>query len=234
MGVIKSSQPQPTAAAFAFGDIERQAQNVLARAAVQAERLLADAQAEADAMRDRALAEGRKAGLEAGLREGLAKGRAQGIADGRAEAMNAHAARLAEAIATFASVNETLDGHVATLGATAEQDVLQLAIGIARRVVKTLADRDVAVVEANVREAVRLATSKASLRIAIHPGQRGDLHAMLAELKLTWPSVQHVDFVDDASIARGGCRVLTVAGEIDADIDRQLDRIAEELAPKAG
>jgi flagellar biosynthesis/type III secretory pathway protein FliH len=40
-----------------------------------------------------------------------------------------------------------------------------------------------------------------------------------------------VQVIEDASIAPGGCRVFTTQGEIDADLDRQIDRIAADLLP---
>jgi len=204
---------------------------VLVRAAQQAERLLADAQQQAEAMRVKATAEGKAAGLAAGHKEGHAKGLATGVAEGRAAATKELAPNFAEAVATFEAAAAEVSGHAASFGDSTADEMLALVLAIARRVVRTIADRDVAVVEATVREAVRLAMSKASLRIAINPEQRAKLDGLLAELKMTWPSIQHVDFVDDESVSRGGCRVFTIAGEIDADIERQLDRLVAELAP---
>lgn len=231
MGLIKSNNLPAAGATFAFTDIEHQAQALLSRAAQQAERMIAEAQQQADGLRARATAEGKAAGLAAGHKEGHAKGLAAGTAEGRASAVKEHGPKLAESIATFEAAAAAVGEHVASIEASTADEMLALALAIARRIVRTIADRDVAVVEATVREAVRLAMSKASLRISVNPDQRGQLDDLLADLKLTWPSIQHVDFVGDANVSRGGCRVFTVAGEIDADIDRQLERLVAELAP---
>lgn len=231
MGLIKSNNLPAAGATFAFTDIEQQAQAVLMRAAQQAERMLAEAQQQADALRTRAVAEGKAAGLAAGNKEGYAKGLAQGVAEGKASATKELTPKFAAAIATFESAAAAISTHVDSFSDSTADEMLALVLAIARRVVRTIADRDIAVVEATVREAVRLAMSKASLRIGVHPDQRAELDPLLAELKMTWPSIQHVEFVDDKAVSKGGCRVFTVAGEIDADIDRQLERLIAELSP---
>ena len=51
------------------------------------------------------------------------------------------------------------------------------------------------------------------------------LASALPRLATQWPALEHVELVDDEAIAPGGCRVTTAAGEVDAQIDTQLDRI---------
>jgi flagellar biosynthesis/type III secretory pathway protein FliH len=69
------------------------------------------------------------------------------------------------------------------------------------------------------------------VRIAIHPSQRAALIELLPQLKMQWPTMQHAELVDDATLAIGGCRVFTHGGAIDADLNQQLDRIEAELMP---
>jgi len=48
---------------------------------------------------------------------------------------------------------------------------------------------------------------------------------MLPHLKMGWSNLGEVEIISDASITPGGCRVLAGHGEIDADLQSQLDRI---------
>jgi flagellar biosynthesis/type III secretory pathway protein FliH len=41
--------------------------------------------------------------------------------------------------------------------------------------------------------------------------------------------VKHIEIVEDASVGLGGCRVLTRHGEIDAQIEHQLDRVIGDV-----
>ena len=78
---------------------------------------------------------------------------------------------------------------------------------------------------------MRMVVRSADVRIAINPQQRATLNEMLPKLTLNWPKLEHVEIVDDATIAPGGCRIFTNAGVIDADLDQQLARIASDLIP---
>jgi flagellar biosynthesis/type III secretory pathway protein FliH len=66
----------------------------------------------------------------------------------------------------------------------------------------------------------------------VNPQQRQVRDELLPRLKVHWPNVTHVQLVEDASIAPGGCRLFTAQGEIDAELARQIDRIAMDLLPR--
>jgi flagellar biosynthesis/type III secretory pathway protein FliH len=65
----------------------------------------------------------------------------------------------------------------------------------------------------------------------VHPKQRQTLESVLPELQLRWPNLKHVEIVEDAALAPGGCRVYTKQGCVDADLDAQLERIVGDLLP---
>jgi flagellar biosynthesis/type III secretory pathway protein FliH len=48
---------------------------------------------------------------------------------------------------------------------------------------------------------------------------------------MAWPQLKHIEIVHDASIAPGGCRIFTARGQVDGDLDTQLDRVIGELLP---
>ena len=110
-------------------------------------------------------------------------------------------------------------------------EVVQLAIEIARRITKRQGLIDPDMLAANLKEAMKLVVRAVDVRIAIHPAQRATLDGVLPQLRIQWPSLVHVKVIEDASIDPGGCRVFTENGQIDADLNGQLDRIAEELLP---
>ena len=53
----------------------------------------------------------------------------------------------------------------------------------------------------------------------------------LPKLQLRWPELKHIELVEDETLSPGGCRIFTRHGQIDADLDGQLQRIAAELVP---
>lgn len=226
MAVIKANNLPKGSAAFSMADIEQHARAILARAKAQADQLLAEAQQQAAQLKANAVKEGKAAGLEQGKKEG----RDQAIAQAKTQALTEQKAKIAETVAVITKAAKELDARIASVEQDARVELVPLALTIARRVSRIQSKTNPAVVEANVSEAVRLVMNKSSLRIAVHPTQREAIQTLLPQLKLQWPTMQHVELVDDPKLATGGCRVFSAGGVIDADLDTQLDRIATELA----
>ena len=227
MPVIKSAN-SPTLVPFSMADIERAAKNVLVRAQQQAEQLLAEAQSTADQLKQQAHAQG----LVEGRKQGTAEGLTQGRQAGEQQALNEHRAQLQQAITGLATAATAIDQSRNDLEAVALAEVTQLALAIARRVTKRQGAIDPEVMTANLTDAMNLVVKSTDVRIAIHPAQRKTLDAALPRLSLQWPSLNHVQIIEDPSISPGGCRVFTEHGQINADLDAQLDRIAGELLPQ--
>jgi flagellar assembly protein FliH len=106
-----------------------------------------------------------------------------------------------------------------------------LALAVAQRITRRLGMIDPAVLKENLREVMNLLVHRDDVRIAIHPAQRATLNDLLPQLKLQWPTLAHIDVVEDETVSPGGCRVTAGQGAIDADLQGQLDRIAAELIP---
>jgi flagellar assembly protein FliH len=225
---MKSSNPA-VLTPFSIRDIELQAQALLLRSRRAAEILLAEAQREGEQIKARAREEGFATGKQEGLEKGLAEGRKTG-----------HESALAEIkpqltktwTALTAAVNQfEADRH--DLECAGIHQVVKLAASIARRVTKLQASIDPQVLIENVKEAMKLAVAAADVRIVVHPSQRETLMNELPRLQMQWPTVKHVELIEDPAVGVGGCRILLRQGEIDARIDEQLDRVIAEVASSA-
>ena len=225
MPVIKAHSAPTSIAAFSMRDIEGHARGLIQKARAQAEAMIAAATEEAEALRQEAHALGRAEGQ----RQGLDQGREQGTQLGKQAAFDAEQPELAAAAALLHQVAAEVEARMADFEEHAKADVLELALAIARRVTRQLGAVNPGVVTANVESAVRLIVSKSDLRIAINPQQRAIVDELLPRLRTTWPQMKHVELVDDPAITCGGCRVSSHAGEIDADLERQLQRVVAEL-----
>ena len=228
MALIKSSNAPPSLSPFSMRDIEAQATALLRGARRAAEQLLAGAQREADALKLQARAEG----LTEGERDGLAKGLEEGRRSGHQAAMNEMKAQLGQVWAALSSAVTQLESARIELEAAGITEVVELSSAIARRVTKRKAAIDPVVLTENIREAMSLAVHAADVRIVINPAQRQTLTQELPKLQLHWPNLKHVELVEDASVSPGGCRVMTRHGEVNAQIDTQLDRVIAELMPE--
>lgn len=227
MAVIKAEQAPATLSTFSMADIEKQAKLVLLGAKVRAERLLVAAQEEAEQIKREAHAQALVEGRKAGIAEGLELGRRQG----KDEALAGQRKELTELVGAMTQAVQELDAARLALESESKTAVIRLAIAIAERVTKRLGVVDHGVAVANVDEALRLVVHSADVRIAVHPAQKATLADVLPRIQAKWPALKHVELVEDATLAPGGCRIYSGGGEVDADLDLQLARIAEELVP---
>lgn len=227
MGLIKSPNTPASLSAFSMTDIEKTAKAIILRARRQAEQLLIEAQKEVDAMK----AAGRADGLAAGCREGQARGLEEGRKAGHDQALGEHRDQLTRVVQTLTTTATELDAARCELETQAVRAVIELAIAIAERVTKRIGLLDAEVVMENVAEAMKLVVHTADLRIAVNPAQKAALADALPRLRLEWPVLEHVELVEDASLAPGGCRLHTRRGVIDADLDVQIRNIAADLLP---
>jgi flagellar assembly protein FliH len=227
MGLIKAQHAPSSLQPFSMKDVEEAARGILLRARRQAEQLLAAAQQEAETLREQARAEGTREGFD----HGFAEGSRQGAEAGRAAALEEQRRQLTDVVQGLTRAAAELNARRDELETVALGEVIGLAAAIARRVTKRQGMLDEAVLAANLSEAMRLVVAAADVSIAFHPDQRKTLEDALPRLRLDWPSLRHVELAEDPVISRGGCRIATRGGSVDADLDEQLDRVIDELMP---
>jgi flagellar assembly protein FliH len=210
---------------YSLRAVEQQAQAMLVKARQQADALLAAAQEEAELLKR----ESRELGRIEGHKEGVKQGTEQGQTAGRKQALDKSAAELATLVKSLSSAAEQVEASRKQLIASANADVCALAVAIARKVVHRAAAGNPAALTDTLSQALKFVVGKNDVRIAVHSSQRKLLDESLPALKLSWPSLKHVEIVGDDAIAPGGSRIYTNHGEVDATLDGMIDRIAAEL-----
>ena len=215
-----------------FGD-ERP--STLAQRAAEAERAAAAARAyepppppqpafqlptaeELEAIRAAAREEGYAEGLDASQAEGHAAGYEEGLALGRAEA--------AEELEHLRQLATTFGDAVTQADEAISNDVLELALHLARGMVRTAFDVKPDLILPIVREAIDyLPNLQQPALLMLHPEDALIVRSSIGhELdKSGWR------VVEDESIARGGCRVDTASNQIDAQIASRWQRLTHAL-----
>jgi flagellar assembly protein FliH len=173
-----------------------------------AEERLAAAEAEREAELEAARA--------AGYEEGLAAGRAEVRA--AAQALAGAAARLDEASAAAA--------------AAAEPRAVELALRIAEKVLGGELQARPELVLDVVRGALRRLTEPLPATLLVNPEDAELVRASIDEF-----SIEHggdLSVREERRVERGGCVVRTRAGEIDAQIQAQLERAEKVVAQGTG
>ncbi|MDE6736558.1 MAG: flagellar assembly protein FliH, partial [Treponemataceae bacterium] len=188
---------------------EREAADIVQKAKDEAAQIIADAQAQQDALAERS------------QKDGYEQGRTEGYDEGKAEV-----GRLGER--THAILDEVISRREEILRST-EQQIVELVILMTRKVVKLLSESQKNVVMANVLEALKKVRGRGKVNIRVN----------LADLKLTtehaqnfvrqFESVEGVSVYEDSSVDKGGCIVETDFGAIDARIASQLGELESKV-----
>ncbi len=210
-----------------LGDLRKQAEQIKRKARAEAAQLLQAAREEAARLTAEAADTGRTEGLEQGRAQGLEEGRQAG----HAEALQQTSAAIATLQAGWTEALAGFEAERSQMMLEARQSMLELAIAIAAKVVKRMPQVDPAVVTDQLAAAIDQMARPADASIHVHPEDRPLAEEALAELAAQADTLQHVRWVEDATLARGGCRVTYGRACIDATLDRQLQRIVEALLP---
>ncbi|MDR3212996.1 MAG: flagellar assembly protein FliH [Azoarcus sp.] len=180
--------------------------------------------AEIEQMHEDARREGYEEGLREGRDQGQADGREAGFVQGREAGYDEGKAAAEVEAKQLHELVAQLDQALGRLDAEVAEELMSLAIELARKVLQhTLAVEPEAVIS-TVRAALRqLPESRA--RIHMNPADVALAHKHLDEaLKQS----EHL-IVEDDSVSRGGCRVETAGAQIDASMETRWRRVLDSL-----
>lgn len=227
---VESGSIAHRAVVLDLGDLRRTAEAMEASAKAHARSIIEEAHAERGRIiagaAEKGFAEGRAAGDAKGFEEGLARGAAQALAE-QGEAARGLIASWRKALDDFEARREGLHRE-------ASGGVLALAIAIAERLVKRAIEHDPMVVVRQMEEAISLATSSATLAVMVSPMDESLASSVLGPLLARLGSASHATLHADASLSRGSVVVRTGAGEVDARIETQMERIVRAILPGSG
>ena len=166
--------------------------------------------------------EARFAALE---RDAFATGFAQGEragAEAAAQRGEAMLRRLAESLEDLTTVRAQLIRQT-------ERQMVQLALAVARRVIHREVSLDQDLLIAMARVALDRLGETAQVLIRLHPE---DFAATAAARQIEWAG-SSIQMVADSAIARGGCRIESEFGTIEAGVDAQIQELARALLGEA-
>ena len=230
MPILKSSSAAPVtrhAIVLDLGDLHQQAAEILASAERDAERIVIDAREEAQKIIDGA----EEIGHEQGDTRGFTEGRERGIVEGREAAIAEYGERLEALHAAWSEELERWETDFDAILAGAREDVLRFAIVMGRKVILRAVELDPSVVQTQLAETLRLVCRPSAIEVEVHPDDRELVDAVLPALAQRLVDCRHVDVVESADVGRGGCRMRTAGGAVDATIERQVERIVQTLLP---
>jgi flagellar assembly protein FliH len=170
-------------------------------------RLLAQASAEAERIRELARA------------EGYEQGRIEGHAQGQAE-ISASASALGEAVHSI----EALRAEVAE---AVEADAIDLALTLAGKILAGAFQARPELVVEIVQGALRRIGDRRRITVLVNPADLAAVRAAVGELTAQGSGVELCDLQSDERVGVGSAIVRTSEGEVDASVHTQLERARE-------
>lgn len=157
--------------------------------------------------------------------EAHAKGRADGLASAERE-MRPQLQQLQAQVERLDAIIDTLARPLQQLDAEVEDQLVQLALTVARHLVRRELRVDPAQVIAIIRETVALLPASArDVRVHLHPED-----AAVVREKLATPTGERVwTIAEDPVMGRGGCRVTTDTAQIDARLETRIGTVVSAL-----
>ena len=221
--LLQAHQPQP----LNLDDLEALADRIIQGARSRARELLVQAQEQGEQLRQSAAQAGRKEGYDQGYQEGADRGREEALANA-AEQFAGDQAQLLEALQGALA---DFEKQRTQLLAGARDELVRLAIAVARRVTKRYAAGDPQVAVENLNEIIERVGQRHILQITVSPADAESIRRLAGQLAEASQRWQNVGITESAEIEPGGCRVSLPDGRIDASIETQLECIAAALLP---
>lgn len=154
-------------------------------------------------------------------RDAFSKGFAQGERAGAEAAAKRGEAMLRRLTQTL----EEITGLREQMIRQTEEQMVQLALGVARRIVHREVTLDKDLLIAMARVALDRLGESAKVTVRLNPE---DFQATIRAQAAAWHGT-HVTVVADARVSRGGCRIDSDFGAIDAGVDAQIQELAHAL-----
>ncbi len=234
MAIVKQQAARPlvqSAIVLDLADVAQQAQKLRDAARAQAQRVLAEAHARAQQVE----ASQRQEAFEQGRQEGHAEGHAAGLEAGRAEGKQQaydEARRQMQVIEeAWLQSAQRWDDFRTQLDEQTRQSVLELALRLAEKIIHRTVQVDPTVIGDQLRSALRQVTGVSSVEVRICPGDRPYLEDTMPQLLAALRRFQHIQLIDDPTLARGGCIVEHQHGQVDVSLEMQLQRVVDLMMP---
>lgn len=192
---------------------EKEAEQIINEAEKHANKIIEEAKLEAKAILEKVRSEGYAEGYTEGHEKGLIEGRDKGEMEYQDSINRANAAK------------EEYERMRETLYQSCEQDMVRLAINIARKIIDARMEDDERIylriaektlAEIKGQKGIQLRCSSKDYPIAV--ANKEFLISMLE-------GVDDINIIEDMFLSKGSCVVETEGGMVDGSIDTQIDKI---------
>ncbi len=152
-------------------------------------------------------------------------GRIKGVEEGR----EIRTRELKAEVDLMAQMSQQLQTAKADILNRAEEDVMRLAVSIARKIIQVEPQFNSDVVRKVIRVALEKMVDKSWVNIHLNPLDIRQVESELTDIIAAFKDLSKVALQEDAAVGRGGCLIETRSGFIDARLETQMQKISDTL-----
>ncbi len=158
------------------------------------------------------------------------RGRAVGEATGTAQGMQEYEAMTG----TLRAVAEAVQAEQQRLEAQLTDNVVALALAIVQRMLGDITGDHPETMRHVTTQAVRALSERGAVAVHVHPTVVDVVERERESLQQAFPDVHDLTIVADDAVAPGGCLLDTPTIQLDATVERVIERIRAEAVPGGG
>ncbi|MDR0663038.1 MAG: flagellar assembly protein FliH [Spirochaetaceae bacterium] len=192
-------------------------------------RAKAQEEAEAIVSEARTKAEEIEAGASAKLEESLNASAAQGFDQGHKDGYEAGMADVRRLVSRTQLIMERIQDKRLEIMEQAEQEMIDLTLLVARKVVKAISESGKQVVVENIKEALGKVKTRGRIIVKVNLSDLDIASSYLDEFVKLMEGSGGIQILEDSSVDSGGCYIETDFGEIDARIAVQFAELESKI-----
>ena len=235
MGVLKNKSAlsaMKEAVVLDLGDIGMQAAKMRMQAETKAAKIVTEAEVKAKVLVENAHNQGYEEGLRKGLQQGEQRGYEEGLQKGYEEAFNSKIESLQQVQVAWGEVMSQWEDYRNRMEVDSSEAVMEFTLKLAERLVHRVIEVDHTVIVDQVANALSYILKPLDVTVQINADDRQILEEAIPELMAEFRHLKHIELVEGKDISRGGCLVQYGRGEIDAQIETQLERVIDMILPE--
>ena len=110
-----------------------------------------------------------------------------------------------------------------------EQTVITLAVNIAEKIIDREISANSDVVINQVKKTIAQLDDQFGFKVRINPADYDIIESVKSQLVLDPNNAMKIELIVDGSVKKGGCKIETISGILDANIGSQLAKLKREL-----
>jgi flagellar assembly protein FliH len=159
--------------------------------------------------------------IQMAARDARQKGLSEGIREGR----ELQKKETLQSIEALSALIQDLSGLKEKMLEAAEEQILQLALAVAEKVIHMETTTNRNVIQNVLKAAMKSIVDRENMKIRVHPHDFQYMMEIKSDFMNNFDGIKNIVFEEDVSITRGGAILETMFGEVDARVDQQYNAI---------